>query len=98
MGRVLLDLDDELASTLALTDRPLPEAARDLIVTELYRRGTISSGRAAELLGMDRFDFVRYASSLGIPYFDMTEDEWEAEQASLAGLAPSPPSSPTPSS
>jgi predicted HTH domain antitoxin len=45
----------------------------------LYRRGTISGGRAAELLGMDRYDFIRYAAKLGIPYFAMTEEEWNAE-------------------
>ena len=46
---------------------------------ELYRRGVISSGKAAELLSMPRFEFVHYASRLGIAFFDMTEDEWKAE-------------------
>lgn len=96
MSGLSLDLDDDLASVLALTDRPAPEAARELIVTELYRRGTISSGRAAELLGMERFDFVRHASALGIPFFDMTEEEWETEVRTIEALTPSPPSSPTP--
>jgi len=55
-------------------------------VLELYRGGTISSGRAAELLGMQRIDFIKHASRLGIPFFDMTEDEWEAEKAALKAL------------
>lgn len=96
MSRVQLELDEDLVEVLRLTDRPAPEAARELIVTELYRRGTISSGRAAELLGMDRYDFVRHASALGIPFFDLTEEEWETELRTLGALAPSPPSSPTP--
>ena len=49
------------------------------MVLELYRRAVISSGKAAELLDMERFEFVRYASRLGIAFFDMSEDEWEAE-------------------
>ena len=53
------------------------------MVLELYRRGAVSSGKAAELLAMERFEFVRYASRLGVAFFDMTEDEWEKE----AGLA-----------
>ena len=51
------------------------------MVLELYRRGLLSSGKAAELSNMERFEFVRYASRLGIAFFDMTEDEWKAEAA-----------------
>jgi predicted HTH domain antitoxin len=49
-------------------------------VLELYRRGTISSGKAAQLLDMPRWEFVRHASRLGIAFFDLTEDEWAAER------------------
>lgn len=41
---------------------------REAVVLELYRRGIVSSGKAAELLGMQRFDFVGYADKLGIPF------------------------------
>ena len=53
------------------------------MVLELYRRGVISSGKAAELLKMAREQFIGYASQLGIPFFDMTEDEWRAEGDAL---------------
>lgn len=96
MSGVSLDLDDDLARVLELIDQPAPAAARELIVTELYRRETISSGRAAQWLNMDRFAFVRYASALGIPYFDMTGEEWESEMRTIESLAPSRSSSPTP--
>jgi predicted HTH domain antitoxin len=69
-----VQLDDDLA---AILDR----VAREMIVFELYRRGAISRGRAAELLGVPLYDFIKRASSLGIPYIDMTEDEWAAEMA-----------------
>jgi len=74
-----IPLDSELAGLLQMFDRPVPDTARDLIVLELYRQGKISSGRAAELLDMPRIAFIGYASQLGIPFFDMTEDEWNAE-------------------
>ena len=35
----------------------------------------------AALLSMSRFEFIRYASRLGIAFFDLTEDEWQAERA-----------------
>jgi predicted HTH domain antitoxin len=83
MSTVKIDLEEGLAALLRQTNRPVQEAAREMIVLELYRRGTISSGRAAELLGMPRLEFIRHASRLGIPHIDMTPDEWEAEKAVL---------------
>ena len=76
-------IEDSLAALLHQTNQPLDQSAREMIVLELYRRGSISSGKAGELLGMSRFDFIRHASRLGIPYLDMTADEWEAEKAVL---------------
>ncbi|MFN2230708.1 MAG: UPF0175 family protein [Anaerolineae bacterium] len=81
MGTVHVDLGKDIAVLLRGLHRPVDQAARELIVLELYRRGSISSGKAAQLLGMARFEFVRYASRLGIPFFDLTDEEWAAEQA-----------------
>jgi predicted HTH domain antitoxin len=80
MNTVTLDLEDDLVAMLHQSNQPVQRAARELIVLELYRRGTLSSGKAAELLGMSRWQFIHYASHLGIPYFALTEDEWEAER------------------
>jgi predicted HTH domain antitoxin len=74
-----LPIDPELAGLLQTFDRPVPDTARELIVLELYRQGKISSGKAAELLAMDRVAFIQYSSKLGIPFFDMTDEEWSAE-------------------
>lgn len=75
MASVQLELDDDLVQALNLLDQPIQQAAREAIVLELYRRAVISSGKAAQLLSMDRFAFIRYASRLGIPYFQMAPDE-----------------------
>jgi predicted HTH domain antitoxin len=83
MSTVRVDLDEAVAALLHQTNQPVQEAAQEMILLELYRRGTISSGKAAELLGMPRLDFIRYASHLGISFIDMTVDEWEAEKAAL---------------
>ncbi len=86
MSTVELELDDELVALLHQLNQSLGRAARELIVLELYRRGAISSGKAAELLGMDRRDFIYHASRLGIPYLAMTEDEWASERAQSEAL------------
>jgi predicted HTH domain antitoxin len=44
-------------------------------IPELYRLGKFSSGKAAEYLDMERFEFIKYASRLGIPFIDMDMEE-----------------------
>jgi predicted HTH domain antitoxin len=81
MASTHLDLGEELGALLAKLGQPVEQAAREMIVLELYRRGLISSGKASALLGIPRLDFIQRASELGIPYFRFTEDEWQAEVA-----------------
>ena len=83
MSNVKIDLEEGLAALLHQTNQTVQDAAREMIVLELYRRGSVSSGKAAELLNMPRLDFIRHASRLGIPHIDLTQDEWEAEKAVL---------------
>ena len=83
MSTISVDLDEQLVALLHQLNLPVSEAARELMVLELYRRGSISSGKAAEFLGMSRWEFIPYASRLGIPYFRMTEEEWDAELKTL---------------
>jgi predicted HTH domain antitoxin len=79
MASTILDLGEELSGCLAALGQPIEQAAREMIVIEMYRRSLISSGRAAELLGMPRQDFLDRTAALGIPYFRFTEEEWQAE-------------------
>ena len=64
MSTVKIDLEEGLAALLHQPNQTVQETAREMIVLELYRRGSISSGRAAELLAIPRLDFIRHASRL----------------------------------
>ena len=86
MNTISLNLEDDVAALLQAANQPVQHTAREFIILELYRRGAISSGKAAELLKMSRWEFVRYASRLGISFFDMTEDEWQAERLQAQSL------------
>jgi predicted HTH domain antitoxin len=81
MESTILDLGGDLSGFLAALGQPVEQTAREMIVFELYRRSLVSSGKAAELLGISRLEFIQRASELGIPYFRFTEDEWQAEVA-----------------
>jgi predicted HTH domain antitoxin len=69
MEAVPVRLDQGLVEFVEEFQRPAKQAARELIVLELYRQSEVSSGRAAPLLGMEREEFIRYASEQGIPHF-----------------------------
>lgn len=81
MTSVTLELEDELLELLAQLNQPLPGVAREILVLELYRRSIVSSGKAAELLGLSRQELIQRASGLGIPYFRFTNEDWKAEVA-----------------
>ena len=59
------------------------ERAREAAILELYRIGQITSGRAAQDLGMNRVDFLELAGRHHIPTIQTSADELAAEFASL---------------
>ena len=83
MSTVTMELDEDLVTLVAqLTadeHKPVGEAAREMIVFELYRRGVLSSGKAAQLLGLPGYDFIERASRLKIPYFQLSEEDLQKE-------------------
>ena len=81
MDSATLDLGEDLTGLLATLGEPIGQTAREMIVFELYRRSMVSSGKAAELMGIPRLEFIQRTSDLGIPYFRFTDDEWQAEVA-----------------
>lgn len=81
MAAIHLDLDDDFLNPLGQQGPSIERADRELMVMELYRRGALSRGKAAELLGMPLGDFLKRANALGIPYFNFTDEEFAAELA-----------------
>lgn len=51
------------------------QAITRLTVLDLRRRNVISTGKAAELLGMNRWDFAELLAEHNIPSFELLPDE-----------------------
>ena len=64
MSEVTCDLPPNLLAVLRELGEPEP-MVKECVVIELYRRGLLSSGKAAELLGMNRVAFIHYTERLG---------------------------------
>jgi predicted HTH domain antitoxin len=75
-------VDDELAA-LVEQEQALDQATREALVMGLFQRGKISTGKACELLGLERMAFVRRANELGVPVYLTTEEEWKRDKAAI---------------
>jgi predicted HTH domain antitoxin len=87
MTKIALELDESLIEILRQVGPTAERAALELIVLELFRRAEVSGGKAAQLLGVSRLEFIQRAGAVGIPFTDYTEEEWEAESRTIAALA-----------
>lgn len=79
-------MDEDFAALLRVGECSLPAVVVEFMALELYRRGGVSGGKAAEWLGTSRQDFIHHASRLGIPALQMTEDESEVKSKLAASL------------
>ena len=77
--KITIELPGNLLSVLSKKFVSPSERVKELIILELYREGEISSGKASELLDMERFEFIRHASRLGIPFIDMDKEELQKD-------------------
>ena len=59
--------DDVLGS---IDEEHLKTLAREALYVRLYEQGLLSSGRAAQLLGITRWDFLDLLGRYGVSYFD----------------------------
>lgn len=79
MTSITISVDDEIASALGTSPDQVERNVLESVILGLYRRHEIAAGVAARALGMERFPFIAWAGEQGIPYFDYTDDEVEAE-------------------
>jgi predicted HTH domain antitoxin len=54
------------------------------VALELFRQGRISSGKAAELIGISMLDFMRVLGKHDIAYFTETPAELDTEVAAVS--------------
>jgi predicted HTH domain antitoxin len=70
---------DDLPAQLGKTSEEFEQELRFLVVAKLYELGRISSGRAAELAGMERIEFLRSLGQYRISILNYCPEELERE-------------------
>lgn len=79
MTTIRLDLPDSVLLATGQSPRSLRAKAKLLLAVKLFEVGRISSGRAAELCGLPRVDFLFLAGRMGVPVTDLDEEELDEE-------------------
>ncbi|TLM68166.1 MAG: UPF0175 family protein [Deltaproteobacteria bacterium] len=70
-----VEYPDNLPDALAETRQEFEAEAKLAMAAKLYELKRLSSGQAAQLLGMERVEFLLALSSLGTPAIDLAEEE-----------------------
>jgi predicted HTH domain antitoxin len=70
-----VELPESVVKLLAATPQDAARCLTELAYIELFRRGEVSSGWAAEQLRISRSDFLDLLFDHDVPYFDLSEDE-----------------------
>lgn len=74
-----MELPNEMA-TYAMPQSKEEQLIRNAMMLYPYiRRGVISHGRAAEILGIFKMDLITIYGEMGLPYIEMTDEEIEEE-------------------
>lgn len=79
MTQLLVDYPDDLAEAIQLT--PEETAAQILLMAALkmFELGKLSSGKAAELAGLSRVEFLEACGRYRVSPFNYPPDEMEGE-------------------
>jgi len=74
---ISIELPEEIIELFS--EAELEASLRKWAVLELVRAGKLSSGKAAEILGMTRWEFMDLMSDYDIPMADFSEEELEEQ-------------------
>ena len=86
MAKVEIDVPMEIVPYTVVEDKDAQTLRNAMLVYPYIKSGVVSHGKAAEMLGLHKIDLIMLYGSLGLPYFDETEDEFEEDLAVLKKL------------
>lgn len=86
MGKLTIDVSDELIK-LFPSKKEAKEEAKQAMVFDLVRRGKISKGRAAELLGISLWNLPELLAQYDIPWFNYSPDDLKHDVETLEELS-----------
>lgn len=81
MGVIHIDLPESLLLSTGQSQEDFVRDAKFFVALKLFELGRVSSGRAAEICGLPRVEFLLLAGRSGVPVADLDADELSREFA-----------------
>jgi predicted HTH domain antitoxin len=79
MSAVQLDIPEETLISLKTDAESFARDLKLLAAIKLFELGKLSSGRAAQLAGVSRIEFLMMLGRYGVSPFQMTEEEFRQD-------------------
>ena len=79
MLMIQIEVPEEIFLSLKETPEEFTQEVHRAAAAKLYEMGKMSSGRAAELAGMSRIQFLQDMGHYGVSIFDLTHEELEQD-------------------
>ncbi len=86
MAVVSIEMPDEMITYAKPSDKEEQLKINAMILFPYIQQGTISHGRAAEILGIFKIDLIRLYGKMGLPYIEMSDDEIKEELNTISYL------------
>lgn len=83
-NQIVLSFPGELPAE-SWQDQSIFQKGKEAIILELLRKGLVSQGKAAELLGINRYNLFDLMALYKIPAFEATSAELDQEFHTLKG-------------
>ena len=86
MQAVSIKIPDSMVEFTAVENEREELMRNAMILFPYIQNETISHGRAAQILGINKLDLIAIYSALGIPYLNHTKEELESDISALKKL------------
>ncbi len=86
MKKVEIDIPAEIVQYTVLKGKDEQLKRNAMLVYPYIQNGTISHGKAAEMLGIFKMDLITLYGSMGLAYFDESREELEADLKALESI------------
>lgn len=83
---VEIDVPEEIVQYTVLIDKEAQLKRNAMLVYPYIQDGSISHGKAAEMLGISKLDLIVLYGKMGLPYLDETEDELEEDMETIRNI------------
>jgi predicted HTH domain antitoxin len=86
MQEAAIALSENVMLSLSMTIDEIVSAMRKEYAAKLYQEGKLTLGQAAELCGIDKYDFTVFLSYSSIPVMNYSVADFDRELAAIGVL------------